>query len=415
MKASLYPEEVYCVWAAHALQVPVRWSATRSEDFLSATHGRGIAMTGALAVGADGRFAALSAEIAAPLGHWLPNSALIPGWNAARILPAGYNVDVIDITSGAWCENRAPTGIYRGAGRPEAAALTERLVDKAARKIGLDPFEIKHRPGNPAVRRDGRVEGCRRRLERRRGDQSAVLGPPGGQPSQRRRERHRGEVEQRRELTAGPHHRTCGAGRHPHHPAGAARGHHHRGRRRLGRQITTRRLWLRVRRHVQHDAGELDAGDAIDGGVVHLGQQADVPTGEPLDDVHLPQRSSPVERTCVQPRDDLGQSTVIARGRCRRVPDVELEIEVVVDTPVRMVEPERHLFEHLIELGDPPDALAEVVEHLREAEPVRQRAAVKDRERRDMQRCRRPFKGQKTVVESRQLSHAPPPHIEPTP
>jgi carbon-monoxide dehydrogenase large subunit len=145
MKASLYPEEVYCVWAAHALQVPVRWSATRSEDFLSATHGRGIAMTGALAVGADGRFAALSAEIAAPLGHWLPNSALIPGWNAARILPAGYNVDVIDITSGAWCENRAPTGIYRGAGRPEAAALMERLIDKAARAVRMDPFEIRIR------------------------------------------------------------------------------------------------------------------------------------------------------------------------------------------------------------------------------------------------------------------------------
>ncbi|MFX0544488.1 xanthine dehydrogenase family protein molybdopterin-binding subunit [Roseovarius sp. S1116L3] len=145
MKASLYPEEVYCVWAAHTLRRPVRWSASRSEDFLSATHGRGITARGALAFDGDGCFAALSAEMAAPLGHWLPNSALIPGWNAARILPGGYRVGAVDITSAATCENRAATGIYRGAGRPEAAALIERLVDKAARRLGLDPFEIRLR------------------------------------------------------------------------------------------------------------------------------------------------------------------------------------------------------------------------------------------------------------------------------
>ncbi|MFX0540235.1 xanthine dehydrogenase family protein molybdopterin-binding subunit [Roseovarius sp. S4756] len=145
MKASLYPEEVYCVWAAHTLNRPVRWSASRSEDFLSASHGRGITARGTLTYDGDGRFTGLSAEISAPLGHWMPNSALIPGWNAARILPGGYRVGAVDITSVAACENRAATGIYRGAGRPEAAALTERLVDKAARSLGLDPFEIRLR------------------------------------------------------------------------------------------------------------------------------------------------------------------------------------------------------------------------------------------------------------------------------
>lgn len=145
MKASLYPEEVYCVWAAHELRRPVRWSATRSEDFLSATHGRGIHMQGALAVEADGRLSALTAQIKAPLGRWLPNSALVPAWNAARILPGGYRVDALDIHTEARCERRAATGIYRGAGRPEAAILMERLMDKAARKLGLDPFEIRLR------------------------------------------------------------------------------------------------------------------------------------------------------------------------------------------------------------------------------------------------------------------------------
>jgi len=145
MKASLYPEEVYCVWAALQMGVPVRWCATRSEEFLSATHGRGIAAQGTLAVDATGRFTAMTARITAPVGGWLPNSALIPAWNAARILPGPYTIDCVDIQTCAQVEHRAPTGIYRGAGRPEAAALTERLVDKAARAAGLDPFEIRLR------------------------------------------------------------------------------------------------------------------------------------------------------------------------------------------------------------------------------------------------------------------------------
>ncbi|PVA11589.1 xanthine dehydrogenase [Pelagivirga sediminicola] len=145
MKASLYPEEVYCVWAAQMLGVPVRWSATRSEEFLSATHGRGLHTQGTLALDGDGDFTALTAQVTAPVGHWLPGSALIPAWNAARVLPGPYGIDAVDIETAAMAENLAPTGIYRGAGRPEAAALMERLVDKAARATGLDPFEIRLR------------------------------------------------------------------------------------------------------------------------------------------------------------------------------------------------------------------------------------------------------------------------------
>ena len=143
MKASLYPEEVYCVWAAMQLGAPVRWTASRSEEFLSATHGRGVSTKGTLAMDAAGRFTAMTADVTAPLGGWLPNSALIPAWNAARILPGPYLIDDVAITATAQIEHRAPTGIYRGAGRPEAAALTERLVDKAARIARLDPFEIR--------------------------------------------------------------------------------------------------------------------------------------------------------------------------------------------------------------------------------------------------------------------------------
>lgn len=145
MKASLYPEEVFAVWAALHHRRSVRWNATRSEDFLSATHGRGLRTRGRLAVTRDGKFLALEARIEAPLGAWVPNSGLIPAWNAARILPCGYDIATVDIQTRATPGHRAPTGIYRGAGRPEAACLMERLADAAARATGLDPLDIRAR------------------------------------------------------------------------------------------------------------------------------------------------------------------------------------------------------------------------------------------------------------------------------
>ncbi len=143
MKASLFPEEVMAVWAALKLRRSTRWIASRSEDFLTASHGRGARCEGQLAVAEDGRFLALRARIDSPLGHWLPSSAAIPAWNAGRILPCGYLVEAVDIVSKAHMSHTAPVGIYRGAGRPEANCLMERLVDCTADKTGLDPLEIR--------------------------------------------------------------------------------------------------------------------------------------------------------------------------------------------------------------------------------------------------------------------------------
>lgn len=143
MKGSLYPEEVFAAWAALHHRRSVRWCATRGEDFLSATHGRGLHTRGRLAVAADGTFLALEARIVAPVGPWLPNSGLVPAWNAARILPGGYDIPTVDITTRAVPDACGPMGIYRGAGRPEAAVLMERLVDDAARAIGMDPIAIR--------------------------------------------------------------------------------------------------------------------------------------------------------------------------------------------------------------------------------------------------------------------------------
>ena len=145
MKASLYPEDVFAVWAAFHHKRNVKWTATRSEEFTSATHGRGITSSGSLSIDSEGRFLSLSANVQAPIGPWLPNSALVPAWNAARILPCAYRIPHLDLRTKAIQDNRTPTGIYRGAGRPEANALIERLIDKAAHAAGIDPFEIRRR------------------------------------------------------------------------------------------------------------------------------------------------------------------------------------------------------------------------------------------------------------------------------
>jgi carbon-monoxide dehydrogenase large subunit len=75
MKGSVYPEEVFAVWAALHHRRDVKWTATRSEDFLSATHGRALVTRGRLALDAEGNFTALEAQATAPVGPWLPNSA----------------------------------------------------------------------------------------------------------------------------------------------------------------------------------------------------------------------------------------------------------------------------------------------------------------------------------------------------
>ncbi len=145
MKASLYPEEVLTAFAAHKLKRCVKWVASRSEDMLSASHGRGAISRGELALSHEGDFLAMRARIQCPLGNWLPFSAAVPVWNAGRILPGPYDIAAVDIDVAAQGSNTAPVGIYRGAGRPEAAMLMERLVDAAARKLDLDPLEIRRR------------------------------------------------------------------------------------------------------------------------------------------------------------------------------------------------------------------------------------------------------------------------------
>ena len=144
-KASLYPEDVVVAYAALRLHRPVKWCATRGEDFLAATQGRGARARGELALTENGSFLGLRAQFEFPLGAWLPFSAVVPARNAGRILPGPYDITNVDITVRGLRQRTAAVGIYRGAGRPEAAMLMERLIEQAARACDVDPAELRKR------------------------------------------------------------------------------------------------------------------------------------------------------------------------------------------------------------------------------------------------------------------------------
>lgn len=144
-KASIGLEDVVVAFAALRLRRPVKWCASRSEDFLFASQGRGGSGEGELALRRDGTFLGMRARFGFPLGSWLPFSAVVPARNAGRILPGPYRVEAVAIRSEGWATATAPLNIYRGAGRPEAALLMERLADEAAHAVGLDPIEIRRR------------------------------------------------------------------------------------------------------------------------------------------------------------------------------------------------------------------------------------------------------------------------------
>lgn len=150
MKASIYPEDVAVAFAARDLRRPVRWIAGRGEDLLAASHGRGASSRGRMAFDASGRILAMRADLTFPLGAWLTFSAIVPAWNAGRILPGPYAIGNTDVLVRAVVTNTAPVGICRGAGRPEAAMLLERLIDAGARKLGLDPVHVRRRNLVPA-------------------------------------------------------------------------------------------------------------------------------------------------------------------------------------------------------------------------------------------------------------------------
>ena len=144
MKTGAYPEDVVVALAARATGRPVAWAAERSEEFLSTTHGRDIEAHAELALDADGRILGLRVHSDANVGAYalatgVAIQLLIGPWVQTSV----YHVPVIDFHFRAVLTNQAPTGAYRGAGRPEAIFNMERLMDEAARHSGIDRVALR--------------------------------------------------------------------------------------------------------------------------------------------------------------------------------------------------------------------------------------------------------------------------------
>ena len=152
VKTGPYREDVLLAWLTRRLGRPVKWVATRREDQITTNQARGSICEGELALDAGGRITALRGRITAPLGSSLMNAAAGSPWNHARLLPGAYVVPACDITVSGALTTTAPVSAYRGAGRPEACFFIERLMDTAARTLGLDPAELRRRNFIPANR-----------------------------------------------------------------------------------------------------------------------------------------------------------------------------------------------------------------------------------------------------------------------
>ena len=145
-KIYLYAEDVCVTWAAKKINRPVKWTADRNEAFLSDAHGRDHVSHAELALDQDGKFLALRVHTDANLGAYLSTfSTCIPTILYATLLAGQYATPQVYVEVDAWFTNTAPVDAYRGAGRPEAAYLLERIVTRAGWELGLSQDEIRTR------------------------------------------------------------------------------------------------------------------------------------------------------------------------------------------------------------------------------------------------------------------------------
>jgi aerobic carbon-monoxide dehydrogenase large subunit len=143
-KAAVYVEYVVTAAAARALGRPVKWAETRSEDMVSLVHGRDYVMTAKLGTKLDGTITGLDAKIIASGGAYPAIGAILP-MLTQMMSPAVYNVPKVHFDALTAITNNTTVGAYRGAGRPEATQLIERVLDVAADDLGIDPAEIRRK------------------------------------------------------------------------------------------------------------------------------------------------------------------------------------------------------------------------------------------------------------------------------
>jgi len=145
-KIFIYPEEVVALWAAKRVGRPVKWVADRSESFLTDAHGRDHVTRAEMAFNADGKILAVRVKTIANLGAYMSTfSSSIPTYSYAPLLSGQYDIPQIYCEVDAVYTNTVPVDAYRGAGRPEATFVVERLIEVAARELGQEPSELRRK------------------------------------------------------------------------------------------------------------------------------------------------------------------------------------------------------------------------------------------------------------------------------
>ncbi len=145
-KIFIYPEEVVALWASKRVGRPVKWVAERSEAFLADAHGRDHVTHAEMAFDAEGKVLALRAKTIANLGAYMSTfSSSVPTYLYATLLSGQYQIPQIYCEVDAVYTNTVPVDAYRGAGRPEATFVVERLMEVGAREMGQDPVDLRQR------------------------------------------------------------------------------------------------------------------------------------------------------------------------------------------------------------------------------------------------------------------------------
>ena len=143
-KIYIYPEEIICLWASKRTGVPVKWTADRTEAFMTDAHGRDHVSKVKMAFDKDNRMTGLKVETVANLGAYMSLfSSSVPTYLYATLLSGQYAIPAIHCNVKTAYTNTVPVDAYRGAGRPEATYLLERTVETAARELGVDPAELR--------------------------------------------------------------------------------------------------------------------------------------------------------------------------------------------------------------------------------------------------------------------------------
>ncbi|HMF69578.1 MAG TPA: xanthine dehydrogenase family protein molybdopterin-binding subunit, partial [Phyllobacterium sp.] len=145
-KIFIYPEEIICLWASKKTGVPVKWVGDRTESFLADAHGRDHVTHAELAFDKDDKILGLKVQTIANLGAYMSLfSSSVPTYLYATLLSGQYDIPAIHANVKAVYTNTAPVDAYRGAGRPEASFVLERIMETAARELKVSPAELRRK------------------------------------------------------------------------------------------------------------------------------------------------------------------------------------------------------------------------------------------------------------------------------